>query len=226
MVQKFRKETGWQSEEGKKRISEARKNKIPAKCVKTGKIIEMSNTDPRYLSGEYVHHSKGMVSVTDLDGNKQYITTEQYRNNKQLYKLNNGDQSLEKNGRWSGHTDEFILNECCRIFNSYKSKNDFSFKDVLNKLREEYEDIPKSFSKNRFKDHGGFQNALANKLGMELQELICLSNKKSRQHKEKLAKANKGMKWYSNDLLKQCIQSKEHPGKNWRKGRTKYDNQN
>lgn len=136
------------------------------------------------------------------------------------------NSTLESNGRWSGYSDEFILDECAKIFNEYADKTQFSFKNILEKLRQKYDGVPKSFSKNRFKDYdGGFKAALAKKLNIELDELIKLSNAKSDLHIKSLANANSGNNWYSNDIEKVSIQSKTHPGDGWIQGR-KYGNKN
>ena len=131
----------------------------------------------------------------------------------------------EGNGRWSGYSDEFILEECLKVFNGYADKEEFSFVGMLNKVREIHFGIPKSFSKNRFAKDNGFKNALAKTLGMSVEELIALSNKKSSFHKASLSSANIGNKWYSNDELKLAKQSKTHPENGWYRGR-KYGTQN
>lgn len=60
----FRKNKGWQTEDGKRRISEARKNTVPVKDAKTGKIIgSVSNKHPKFLSGEWVHVTTGTRNV-------------------------------------------------------------------------------------------------------------------------------------------------------------------
>lgn len=52
--------TGWQSTDGRRRISEARKGKIVVKDAITGKIIgSVYNTHPNILDGTWLHHTKG-----------------------------------------------------------------------------------------------------------------------------------------------------------------------
>ena len=125
----------------------------------------------------------------------------------------------ESNGRWSGYSDEFILEECVKVFNSYVDKEEFTFVEMLNKVREKHPGIPKAFSKNRFTKDNGFNSALAKTLGMSVKELKSLSNKKSSSHKASLSNANIGNKWYSNDELGLTKQSKTHPGNGWYRGR-------
>lgn len=46
-----------------------------------GNIYRITNEDPRYLSGKLVGITKNMVSVIDKDGNKLFISSEEYYNN-------------------------------------------------------------------------------------------------------------------------------------------------
>jgi hypothetical protein len=56
----LRQTEGWQTEDGRKRISEARKNKMIVKDKDTNEIIgSVSTTHPNILSGQWVHHTKG-----------------------------------------------------------------------------------------------------------------------------------------------------------------------
>lgn len=130
--------------------------------------------------------------------------------------------TLESNGRWSGYSDEFILEECAKIFKSYSNKEEFSFKGILREIRKKHDSIPKSFSKNRFLKYGGcFKTALSIKLDIPLEELFSLSKKKSQRHKEALSKSNfsKNNNWYSNDALKISKMFNEYPGDGWVRGR-------
>jgi len=130
------------------------------------------------------------------------------------------NSTKESNGRWSGYSDEFILEQCVLIFNEYTKKEDFTYADVLKKLRIKYDGIPKSFSKNRFSDYqNSFKIGLSNKLNIPVQELDRLSRIKSLEHRISMSVANIGNSWYSNDISKTSKQSKTHPGDGWYKGR-------
>ena len=132
----------------------------------------------------------------------------------------------ENNGRWSGYSDEFILDECVKIYHEYIDDYDFSFTDILNKLREKYQGIPKSFSKNRFSDYNGcFKTGLSIKLGIDLEILESYSRMKGRKHRQNLSETNTGSLWYSNDELKTSKQFKNNPGEGWYRGR-EYGNKN
>ena len=132
----------------------------------------------------------------------------------------------ESNARWSGYSDDFILEQCVLIFKEYTKKEDFTYKDMLDKLRSKYDGIPKSFSKNRFLSYqNSFKIGLSNKLNIPVEELDRLSRIKSSDHKKSLSSVNIGNMWYSNDILKKSKQSKTHLGDGWYKGR-KYGNKN
>ena len=136
------------------------------------------------------------------------------------------DSYRESNSRWSGYSDEFILEQCVLIFKEYTKKEDFTYKDMLEKLRSKYDGIPKSFSKNRFLGYqNSFKIGLSNKLNIDVEELDRLSRIKSLEHKKSLSAINNGNLWYSNDILKNSKQSKTHLGDGWYKGR-KYGNKN
>jgi len=136
------------------------------------------------------------------------------------------NSTLESNGKWSGYSDEFILDECVLIFYEYDKPEDFTYGGILEKLRDKFDGIPKSFSKNRFSNYqNSFKIGLSSKLNMPVHELDRLSKIKSLNHKNSLALANLGNSWYSNDVLKISKQSKTHPGDAWYKGR-KYGNKN
>lgn len=63
----FRKKHGWHTSDGRKRISDARKNMTPVKDVVTGISIGMVPVDhPNTLSGLWVHTSKGR-KATDIE---------------------------------------------------------------------------------------------------------------------------------------------------------------
>jgi group I intron endonuclease len=127
---------------------------------------------------------------------------------------------LGNNSRWSGYSDEFILDECVKEFNQYEEIEEFSYVDVLERVRTKYKGIPKSFSKNRFPNHqNSFRIALSSKLGIPIKELDKLARTKSKKHIRRLAEANIGKYWYSNDELQISGKYKTHPGTGWYRGR-------
>lgn len=84
-IQKFRSEMGWHTKEGRKSISESSKGKVVVKD-EHGNFYKVDKNDPRYVSGELVHHTKGMLSAyLKSNGKKVRISVDEYQNNKHLY---------------------------------------------------------------------------------------------------------------------------------------------
>jgi len=112
----FRIEHGWQTEEGRKRISESRKNTYPVKDEITGEMIGSIDKDhPNIKNGIWVHHSKGKVPVTRIsDDKKLYIDSDEYQKNKHLYIYRGPNADGKNNPRWKNiETDE--------IFDDYRT---------------------------------------------------------------------------------------------------------
>jgi predicted GIY-YIG superfamily endonuclease len=123
---------------------------------------------------------------------------------------------LEKNGRWSGFTDEEILCAAKDFFDV----NGYNIRAFIKYTSTQF-GMPKSYSKNRF---GGlsFKDAYCKRFNIEVNDL---KYNQTKEHRENLSKVNKNKLWYSNDILKQSRQFKINPGDHWYKGR-KYDNCN
>lgn len=98
----FRKMHGWQTPDGIRRISEARKDTIVMKEASTGIIVgTYDRNHPKYLNGEWVHHSKGKVPVLDkYTGENLYIDSEIYQKNKERYTRRGSDNSGKNNSRY------------------------------------------------------------------------------------------------------------------------------
>lgn len=63
---RFRKVHGWQTEDGRKRISEARKGTMPAVDAITRESVGAVAVDhPNVISGKWVHHSKGRATTKE-----------------------------------------------------------------------------------------------------------------------------------------------------------------
>ncbi len=65
----FRKEHGWQTKEGRLGISEARKGMMPAKDLNGLLIGAVPIDHPNVISGEWVHHSKGVTPTASAKAN-------------------------------------------------------------------------------------------------------------------------------------------------------------
>lgn len=97
----FRKKYGWQTVDGRKRISKYRTGLIPVKNSLTGEIIgEASIIDPRVVSGEWVHTSKGRkMSPSELEKRKF-------------------NSRGENNPRHLGVSDETLVEEALKLFHT------------------------------------------------------------------------------------------------------------
>lgn len=109
-VVNFKKSHEWHTNDGRRRISEARKGTMPVIDIETGeKIGSVLTTHPNVLSGKWCHHTKGKLSVIDEVGNKKRVTINDYRNNRTIYRANVGNVVGEKNPRYSGITDDQMM---------------------------------------------------------------------------------------------------------------------
>lgn len=106
MIAKFRKTVGWQSEDGRRRISNARKGTFPCVDAETGEAVGSHTKDhPNVISGKWVHHSKGKVLCIDENGNRVYITTKE-RRERGLDSCTKGSQVGSKNTNFKELTPE------------------------------------------------------------------------------------------------------------------------
>ncbi len=154
----FRKENTWHTEEGIKKISESRKGTIPVKDIDTDQIIgSVSVNHPNVISGKWVHHTKGKLSVIDKNTkNKKYITLKEFNKNRGKYLPNIGDQKGDNNPRYCGFTDEDIINLVIDFSKQMDMGCLFTYSTVSKYLRQhkKYKNLPKSFSNFRFNGDG------------------------------------------------------------------------
>lgn len=150
----FRKKHGWQTPDGIKRISEARKGKIPVVDAKTGEVMGACTKDhPKYMSGEWVHHTKGFLSVIEKStGKKIRISSQEYQANKHLYSTINS-QKGEKNGRYSGLTDEDLVGNAIIFYKDLKRLP--SWHELIEYCGDNNIKMIKSFTKSHFRFGGG-----------------------------------------------------------------------
>jgi hypothetical protein len=106
----FRIVNGWQTAEGRDKISKSRKNMLVVKCVKSGEILgSFDKNHPKILSGEWVHHSKGKHKFYNkITGEKIYCYVDDQRLLSGEWTGLNYDVSGEKNTNYSGISDEEI----------------------------------------------------------------------------------------------------------------------
>lgn len=149
----FRKVHGWQTEDGRKSISSHRKGTMPVVCSVTGDIIGSVDVNhPKVLSGEWVHHSKGHITVIDnLSGNNVKITTDEYYLNKHLYSYRQ-KQDGSNNGNYSGITDDEIIDYA--IKKALEHDRIIGYGPLVNMARSDGLNFPKSLSNMRFNGEG------------------------------------------------------------------------
>ena len=123
--QKNRKQKGWQTEEGVKRISDSMKGKVVCKDAITGELVgKHDRNHPKLLSGEWVQHSKGMVNCVDIKTKqKLFVPKEEYRKHKGEWiscSAYHHSPKGEGNANYSGVTDEEILELAEKFKEKYK----------------------------------------------------------------------------------------------------------
>lgn len=177
-------------------ISRARKGTMPAKDLATGAMIGSVPLDHKnVLNGTWVHHSKSRSPTPEARAKYKELTT------------------LEKNSRWLGITDQQILALADEFYemNGKWISDDWDRFLATKRIR-----LPKTFSKNRFAGLN-FLDVLAARYGIKRAEM----RSKSTTHKQNLAAAIKGRRWYHNDEL-QLSKQLRSPTTGWVLGRKKY----
>jgi hypothetical protein len=157
-VSMFRKQNTWHSPVGVKNISEARKGTMPVIDSETLEMIGSVDVNhPNVLSGKWRHHSTGNISVTcKTTGVKKYITVNEYKDNYDEYTANIGDAKGDNNPRFSGFSDDELVNIVSEFSVEMGLGFLFPYRMVANHYRKikKYEKLPKSFSSFRFNGLG------------------------------------------------------------------------
>lgn len=98
----FRKEIGWQTEDGVRRISEARMGTMPVRDSVTREMIGSVSVDhPNVLSGKWVHHTKGIKYGQEVRD--------------KISKRNKG----QGNGNASGLTEEYFIQKGLEMYKEF-----------------------------------------------------------------------------------------------------------
>jgi hypothetical protein len=104
-AQTIRRTEGWHTEDGLKRISEARKGKMPVKDKETGDFIGMvSNQHPNVISGKWVHHTKGRLMS---------------EREKQMRRQMGDGRRGQNNHNASGLTEEYFIEKGLEAFREF-----------------------------------------------------------------------------------------------------------
>lgn len=168
------------SDSTKQILSEFRKGTFYGKCLKTGEKIGMiDRTDPKVLNGEIVHVSKGI-----MNSNK------------------GTSQKGEINPRWSGYTDEEILQHAVQFY--IENEKFWSRKKWFEYCENIDPPLPKHYNqKVRFSNFTGggtkrFQLALVDFAKKNYNLTIKFTKQKTEEHKRKLSKASSLNIWITN----------------------------
>lgn len=170
------------SKKTKKALSDFRKGTFYGKCVFTGQKVGIVRTnDPKVLSGEIVHVSKGITNPNKAN-----------------------DQKNESNSRWSGYSDVDILEHAVMVYkrngNFWSRKKWFDYCDSI------IPNIPKYYNQqSRFPGYRGsgtkkFQNALLSYAKKKYNIIIKFTKNKTKEHRQKLSKATASKIWITNTL--------------------------
>ncbi len=181
------------SSKAKAKISEAKKGTMPVKD-NAGNIFCVDINDPRVISGELVHHSKG----------RKMLSTELERHRS----LRTGF----KNPNANAITDTEIINHAV---NFYLDKKVWCKKDWVSYCK--INNIPISYSKMRFSGNG--YNGLIRCVEDIIVPMTRISKK---DYADKVSKTlrSKNKKWYYNTELKESRLLEPHEvNNNWIKGR-------
>ena len=104
-AQTIRQTEGWHTPDGLKRISEARKGKMPVKDKETEEFIGMvSNQHPNVISGKWVHHTKGRVMS---------------EKEKTMRKEMGDNHRGQSNNNASGLTEEYFIEKGLEAFQEF-----------------------------------------------------------------------------------------------------------
>lgn len=119
----FRKKHSWHTKEGLKRISESRKGKKIGRCVETGEIVGVfDSNDQIFLSGKITHHSKGRHVYYHPETKEKIFC--KVEDKPEGYIGNLCDFNGTKNPRYSNITDEEIIEFVDRLCYIIKQETD------------------------------------------------------------------------------------------------------
>ena len=126
----FRKTNGWQTKEGKHRISISRKGTFPVKDVLTGEIVgSVEKNHPKVVSGEWVHHSKGKHKFFNKKtGEGRYCNKNDLDNIEDWVSASNKDDQTTgtNNPKYSGITDDEIYDFYVKVASVIAEKYQFN----------------------------------------------------------------------------------------------------
>ena len=109
---------------------------MPVKDSKSGIIIGSFNKNhPKILSGEWVHHSKGKVSVKDSSGRKLYINVSEFDDAKHTKSSGHNTNGLDNPNSFNITNDE-ILKQYGEFYMKYSTTSFKHFVYYCNKVKQ------------------------------------------------------------------------------------------
>lgn len=230
MIYGFRKEHGWQTAEGRERISKARTGTFPCVDSETGESVGSHHRDhPNILSGKWVHHSKGKVCVMNIETmQKEHITTEERAANPHKYKTLCKSGAGSKNNNYKEMTPEMRL-RVLEIALETSDEGFFCRGEFGAAIKNEFSKIFKKISTAWvFNNFGSVEQLLSEVKTTLGEELKYSPKRKSKAHRQKLSESSK-YNWVTdgekNVRIKNCELAnfiKNNP--NFKKGRVSVKN--
>ncbi len=172
------------TEDTRKILSMFRRGKFYAKDVNTGEYIGIINkSHPNAINGKWVHVSHGIKNA------------------------NKGrDQTNHNNNRWTGYSDEQILEHACLF---YQSNGSWNRNDWFKYCDATQPSLPKHYNQAaRFSEYPGsgtikFQTALKLYAKQKHDIDIIFDKSKTEEHKHKLSIATSKKRWIYNNITKE-----------------------
>lgn len=203
----FRKKHGWQTADGRSRISTARLGKMPVKDAITGSKIGSIDIDhPKIKSGEWVHHSKG----------REFGQIER----KQISERCMGSS----NPNYCPFTDDEILSSAYSYFSNLKQNDECLSISKWIKHSHSKLGMPACYAKCRFSmftgtGHSRFRQAFLEKFKDFSENDFRLF--RSESTRKILSTINQNKYWYSDPLTRRSfiIKSDEEVQDHWIRGR-------
>lgn len=216
-IQTFRKEHNWHTAEGAAKISAARLGKMPVVDKLTGESMGSVDVNhPKVISGEWVHVTKGKLSVTILEsGERVIIPSHEY--DKNIHKLNGPKQDGKNNGNYKEVISEFV-EECYDVIdklvkNNHIQKSDF-LKEIIPISEKYYKNaISEAWFSSKF---GNFSNFVDMYNKARDQSVIY-----NRYYRDSSKYSKKGQfSWYTDGKNNIQIKTGEMPPNGYYKGRS------
>ena len=191
---------------------------------KNGNKLSVTKDDPRYLSGELIHHLNNYVTVKDKEGNTYSVTKDdpRYLSGELIHHLNNYVTVKDKEGNTysvSKYDPRYLSGELVGI-----CKNTISVKDCNDNKFRVSKDDPRYLSGELvgIATNSGMKNKLV--VLDNYGNRIVIDNKDPRYLSGELKVISKNTKWINNGIQEKMINISDfdiYINNGWNKGRLK-----